>query len=123
MKLSIINDKIKCNYLADIVSYIDLSLSPSSILAYIFCENMTNSGDWMIVISMVAEKRDYRIFRRTIFPFSESLRNTRRAAKKVHSREFANLNGLIYWKRINFDEVWQAKLNDGAEGREENAQG
>lgn len=112
--------QLPCGYIS---YHISISLSPSSILAYIFCENMTNSGDWMIVISMVAEKRDYRIFRRTIFPFSESLRNTRRAAKKVHSREFTNLNGLIYWKRINFDEVWQTKLNDGAEGREENAQG
>lgn len=68
------------------------------------------------VISMVAENHDYRIFRRTIFlfshPFFESLRNTRCAVKKVHSREFANLNRLIYWMRINFGEAWQAKLND-----------
>lgn len=37
----------------------------------------------MTVISVVAEKCDYRIFQETIFFFSESLRNMRRAAKKV----------------------------------------
>lgn len=37
----------------------------------------------MTVISVVAEKYDYRIFQETIFSFSESLRNMRRAAKKV----------------------------------------
>lgn len=92
------------------IVYLSISffLSPSSMLAYIFCENMTDSGDWMIVISMVGEKRDYRIYRRTIFPFFESLWNTRRAPKKVHSRELTNLNGLIYWMRINFEVEWRS---------------
>lgn len=89
---------LSCGYIVGYLFHLSISLfvSPSFMLAYIFCENMTDSGDWMIVISMVAEKRDYRIFRRTIFPFFESLRNTRRATKKVYSRELANLNGLIY---------------------------
>lgn len=37
----------------------------------------------MTVISMVAEKHDYRIFQGAIFSFFEILRNMRRAAKKV----------------------------------------
>lgn len=37
----------------------------------------------MTVIFMVTEKRDYRIFQGAIFSFFETLRNMRRAAKKV----------------------------------------